>query len=74
MRVPKREEPFRREVRELIEAILRLKGRSGDDLAERTHHHLQRCLGRIRAGETTCWEVLSGLRLNLQRAEYEDAA
>jgi len=73
-RVPKREEAFRREVRELIEAILRVKGRSGDDLAERTHQHLQRYLGRIRAGEVTCWEVLKRLGIALRRAEYDDAA
>jgi hypothetical protein len=73
-RIPKREEPFRREVRELIEAILRLKGRSGDDLVERTHDHLQQLLGMIRAREASCWDVLRSLRSKLERAEFEDAA
>jgi hypothetical protein len=73
-RIPKREEPFRREVRELIEAILRLKGRSGEDLAERTHHHVQRLLGRVRKGEKTCWEVLRDLIRALKQAQHEEAA
>lgn len=74
VRVPKREEPFRREVRELIRAILVLKGRDGEDLAERTHHHLQRLLGDVRAGRMSCLDLLARLRNSLRRAEDKAAA